>query len=108
MLNSLLCIMKSRNEPISYAYDVLLSKTIGLGDEIDSQIEGFDLRLTYNKDRSRYSCIECNHQLVVVNSARDNIYFRHLPNSSYCILKYAGFNDDLSDAYKRQAFAREG
>ncbi len=99
--------MKFRNVSISYAYDVLLSKTIDLVDEIDSQKEGFDLRLAYNEDTARYSCIECNQQLVVVNSARDNIYFRHLPNSSYCILKEAGFNNDLLDAYKKRAFARE-
>lgn len=92
---------------ISYAYDVLLSKTIDLGAEIDSQKEGFDLRLAYNKDTSRFSCIECNQQLVVVPSARDNIYFRHLPNSSYCILKDAGLNNDLLDAYKSQALNRE-
>lgn len=96
--------MKERT--ISYAYDNVIGSTIDINCSISSHKDGFALRDDYNSNTERFSCKE-QQKLVVSHSTRDNVYFRHLPNSGYCILKDNDLSDDVLKGYKDNAFARE-
>lgn len=96
------------NRSINYAYDTVNRKVINVTEAISSQKEGFELRGNYNSDTGRFYCVECEQRLVVSHSSKDNVYFRHLPNSKDCLLKDNEMEPDLLTSYKENAFAREG
>jgi competence CoiA-like predicted nuclease len=91
---------------INYAKDKLTEGFIDLG-TVNSKKEGFVIRNNYNTDTSRYICKECDQQLVVANSANDNIYFRHHPYSEYCILKDSDISEEILKSYREVAISRE-
>ncbi|RKO68412.1 hypothetical protein D7322_27430 [Sphingobacterium puteale] len=93
---------------IVYAFDNEESKVVDANEVICTQKEGFGVRLDYNLERSRFSCVECEQKLVVAHSGKDNVYFRHMPNSDNCILKDSKFKVDLFSCYRDMAYAREG
>ncbi|OJX49787.1 MAG: hypothetical protein BGO88_08505 [Flavobacterium sp. 38-13] len=98
--------MRSGERAIVYAFDTVECKNIDLEKSIGSQKEGFDLRDVYNSNTSRFICVECGQKLIAAHSSRDNVYFRHLPNSEDCLLK-DGLDVGLFNSYREVAFACE-
>lgn len=96
-----------RERTINYAYDNERESILDIRGSISSQKEGFTIRSDYNSDTSRFTCMHCSQILVVAHSVNDNVYFRHLPNSAYCVLRDNSLSDDVLDGYRNAAFARE-
>lgn len=96
-----------RDRAINYAYDNLQKSILDISDNISSQKEGFIIREDYNSDPLRFTCKHCAQTLVVAHSVKDNVYFRHLPNSEYCVLKDSNLSNDVIDGYRSVAFSGE-
>lgn len=97
--------MKER--AIKRIFDNILNKAFDVDELIKSQREGFDIRILYNNDLDRYSCVECCQNLVVSFSSLDNVYFRHKSSFIYCIYKDENISNELLNAYEEVRLAKE-
>lgn len=96
-----------KNRVITYIFDTIEEKIVDVDHFIDSKSVGFNLRRDYNIEPSRFKCIMCEQVLISAYSSNDNIYFRHGPNSDYCILREKGLTDEIFEGYLQMAYARE-
>jgi hypothetical protein len=60
------------DKAIVYAFDNEESKVVDANEVIGTQKEGFAMRLDYNLERSRFSCVECEQKLLVVPNMIEN------------------------------------
>lgn len=74
---------------IEHAYCTDTNEKFSLSENTDSQKERFEIRENVQVKKREFTCIECGQKLTVAVSAKDLLYFRHLPKSNDCVLKNA-------------------
>ncbi|KZE76179.1 hypothetical protein AV926_16175 [Myroides marinus] len=102
--------MSKQERSIDYVYDNEERRIIDLDETITSQKDGFEIRNQYNSNTIRFTCVECGQNLVCANSSKDKIYFRHLPQATYCVLSDSELlnpDNNLLEAYKISAICKE-
>ncbi|MFD0701930.1 DUF6035 family protein [Myroides pelagicus] len=102
--------MSKQERSIDYVYDNEEKRIIDLNETIKSQKDGFEIRNQYNSNIIRFTCVECGQNLVCANSSKDKVYFRHLPQATYCVLcdsELLNPDNNLLEAYKISAICKE-
>lgn len=102
--------MSKQERSIDYVYDNEERRIIDLDETITSQKDGFEIRNQYNSNTIRFTCVECGQNLVCANSSKDKVYFRHLPQATYCVLSDSELlnpDNNLLEAYKISAICKE-
>lgn len=102
--------MSKQERSIDYVYDNEENRIIDLNETITSQKDGFEIRNQYNSNTIRFTCVECEQNLVCANSSKDKVYFRHLPQATYCVLSDSELlnpDNNLLEAYKISAICKE-
>ncbi|MGQ8870423.1 DUF6035 family protein [Myroides sp. TSA_177.3] len=102
--------MSKQERSIDYVYDNEEKRIIDLNETITSQKDGFEIRNQYNSNTIRFTCVECGQNLVCANSSKDKVYFRHLPQATYCVLSDSELlnpDNNLLEAYKISAICKE-
>lgn len=102
--------MSKQERSIDYVYDNEEKRIIDLNETITSQKDGFEIRNQYNSNTFRFTCVECGQNLVCANSSKDKVYFRHLPQATYCVLcdsELLNPDNNLLEAYKISAICKE-
>lgn len=102
--------MSKQERSIDYVYDNEEKIIIDLNETIMSQKDGFEIRNQYNSNTIRFTCVECGQNLVCANSSKDKVYFRHLPQATYCVLSDSELlnpDNNLLEAYKISAICKE-
>lgn len=98
--------MSYSERSIKSARDRISGKIFNAEAVFQTQSEGFTLRHQYNTGEIELECPECNQKLSVPNSRNDNVFFRHYPNSEYCILK-EDIDKEILNGYYESFHARE-
>ncbi|WP_179020774.1 DUF6035 family protein [Winogradskyella forsetii] len=101
---------------MSYERSIIEALDIASGevltaDEVFKITKGaFALRTKSAKNEIDLYCLECQQQLNISGSKKDNLHFKHYPNANSCILKDSKFSTKelqvLSKVYRSKESAR--
>lgn len=72
------------------------------------QKKGFLLRDAISLGHRSFICCECDQDMKLSPSVKDNLYFSHNPNSNYCLLKVDNLENEIDDEFFNYLTSREG
>lgn len=77
--------------------DLALDKKSGILYDADkifkNQKDGYELRTAYNLGQLDLHCCNCDQELLISDSKKDRLHFKHFPNANYCDLKDSKWTD---------------
>lgn len=100
----------SYERSIIEALDITSGEVLTADEVFKITKEAFALRTKSAKKEIDLYCLECQQQLNISGSKKDNLHFKHYPNADSCILKDSKFSQDelkvLSKIYRSKESAR--
>lgn len=99
--------MKQFERAIKKAKDQNSGEILEADDIFDDKKDAFAIRKKFSLSEVQLSCLECLQKLIVSYSSNDRLYFKHYPNSDYCILKDNNLPTDENEVFTDILFAKE-
>ncbi|SMD44811.1 Competence protein CoiA-like family protein [Aquiflexum balticum DSM 16537] len=84
------------------------SKTIiDVKEQFKERKDFFSFREKAYEEKLEFECLQCGQKISISKSSRNNLYFKHNPNTTACLLKDSRFSESDWEIYKKIVYSKE-